>query len=68
MPKYQVTGTMKVRFDLEVEADDEDGAAKKVEAMDYGDLTVKTSDVPTIDVDDVTTLKPKASEAGAPAP
>jgi hypothetical protein len=62
MPKYQVTGTMKVRFDLEVEADDEDAAVEKVEEMDYDDFDPK--DFPTIDVDEAIELMPKKSKVG----
>jgi len=62
MPRYQVTGTLKVSFDIEVDAEDEDEAAEKIDhEIDYEKLC-RASSRATVDVDTINEL-PNAGAA-----
>jgi hypothetical protein len=61
MPKFQVTGTVKYRFDREIEAADEEEAESIVEDMEYSKYStlIESAGMPDVDVEDVNELKQK---------
>ena len=58
MPRYQVTGKVSLRFDIDVEAPSEEEAEEKVEGMGYDELVEKAG-MPDVEVEDVVLLKRK---------
>jgi predicted methyltransferase len=57
MPKFQVTGSLTLHFDVEVTAIDERIAESDVREMSYVKLIEGSPGVPTFEIDSITPLK-----------
>ena len=57
MSKYQVTGTLTVHFDVDVEAKEPEEAEDLVSSMTYDQLTAGATKLPDLEVDSVVRLK-----------
>jgi hypothetical protein len=57
--RYEVTGTMKFRFTVEVDANSEDDAEEMMKDIDLSVLIEKSHE-PYVDIDDVTEIKKTA--------
>ena len=60
MKKYQVTGTLSCRFDIEVDAQDEESAEQQVRQMEYLNIIEKSA-MPEIEVDSVLSVRARKS-------
>ena len=63
MAKFQVTGTVTFRFDVDIDAKGAEGAEEKIQEMSFGQLA-ESAGLPTIGIDSVNPIRRSRKAAG----